>query len=272
MITEEFSTRVAIVTGAGAGIGYGICQALAQAGAYVTLNDIDGELARKAAAAINLATGNESVTPFAQDIADAAAVGGMIDQVAARHGRLDIVVANAGITNFGPFLEYTPEAFDRVVAVNLRGTYFTAQAAARQMIALGANEGRIILMSSVTGVQAYRYLSAYGMTKAAIRHLASLLAVELGQYGITVNAVSPGATVTERTLADDPEYARNWAAVLPTHRVGQVADVVQAVLYLASSGARQVTGQTLVVDGGWTVTSQIPEDTPDLPVASSQLR
>lgn len=267
-----FKDRVVIVTGAGQGIGYGLCKAFAEAGARVALNDIDGELARRAADRINEARAEKAVTPYPLDVADVQAVREMVADVIAQHGRLDVVVANAGLSHYGRFLDYTKEAFDRVTAVNLRGTYFTAQAAARAMIETNAENGRLLFTSSVTGNQGYPNLSAYGMTKAGIQHLARVLAVELGQYGITVNAIAPGATVTERTLADDPQYDANWQRVAPNGRVAHVEDIVQTALFLASAEARHITGQTIVVDGGWTLISPIPEETPDIPDESSKLR
>jgi glucose 1-dehydrogenase len=132
--------------------------------------------------------------------------------------------------------------------------------------------GRILLMSSVTGIQAHLNLGGYGITKAGIRMMAKTIALEVGKYGVTVNALCPGATITERTLQDDPQYAEHWASVTPTGHVGYVEDIVAAALYLASPEARHVTGQTLVIDGGWTLQSPLPEDHPDLPGYSSQLR
>jgi 3-oxoacyl-[acyl-carrier protein] reductase len=182
-----------------------------------------------------------------------------------------VAVANAGITNYGEFLDYSVEAFDRLTAVNLRGSYFTAQAAARRMIAAGA-PGRIILMSSVTGGLSLPNLSAYGITKAGIRMMAHVLGVELGPKRITVNAVSPGAVVTERTLADDPDYEANWAGVTPDGRTGSVDDVTAAVAFLASPEARHVNGQVLEVDGGWTWKGAVPTQIPKKPTFSSRLR
>ena len=250
--------KVVIVTGAGVGIGFALCQTFAGAGAVVALNDIDAALAEQAAAKINDSIGVERVHPYAFDVADVPAVQAMVDDVATRYGRLDVVIANAGLTDQGPFLEYSVAAFDRVTAVNLRGSFFTAQAAARQMIALGTQNGRIVLLSSVTGVQGFADLTAYGVTKAGIRHMAKALAVALGRHGITVNAIAPGATLTERTLADDPDYDAHWSAVTPTGRAGTVEDIVAAALFLCSAEARHVTGQTIVVDGGWTLQSPIP--------------
>lgn len=268
----SFKDYAVIVTGAGTGIGYGICMAFAKAGAEVALNDIDEAAALEAANKINTEVSAEVVWPYVFDVADPEAVRAAVADVFRRHGRLDVVIANAGLSHFGRFLDYTPEAFDRVTAVNLRGTYFTAQAAAQIMIQSKAENGRLIFMSSVTGAQAYPNLSAYGMTKAGIQHLAAVLAVELGRYGITVNAIAPGATVTERTMKDDPNYDTNWQSVAPNRRVAQVEDIVQTALFLASPQARHITGQTIVVDGGWTLLSTIPEETPDIPKESSKLR
>ncbi|MCB0020654.1 MAG: SDR family oxidoreductase [Anaerolineales bacterium] len=258
-----FAGKSVLVTGAGVGIGFGLCAAFAAAGATVALNDVDGELATAAAARLNAELPQPQVIAYGADIADVAAVQAMLADFAGRTGRLDIVCANAGITDYGPFLDYTPAAFDRLVGVNLRGSYFTAQAAARLMIALGTTNGRIILTSSVTGLQGYPNLSAYGMTKAAISHLATTLHAELGRHQITVNVVCPGATVTERTLTDDPDYAVNWAGVTPTGRPAQVDDIANAVLFLARPESRHIGGQTIVVDGGWSRLSPIPEDSPD---------
>ncbi len=266
-----FSGKAVFVTGAGTGIGYALCKAFAAEEATVALNDVDSALCQSAARRINDSLGVERVHPYAGDVADVDAVRRMFDQFVAVAARLDIVVANAGITNYGEFLTYTPAAFDRLLGVNLRGSFFTAQTAARIMIDAHI-PGRILLMSSVTGIQAHLNLGVYGITKAGLQMMAKTVALEVAQYGITVNAICPGATVTERTLRDDPNYERNWASVTPTGRVGYAEDVVAAALYLASDEARQVTGQTLVVDGGWTLQSPLPPDHPELPDYSSRLR
>lgn len=268
----DFQDHVVFVTGAGHGIGFGLCKAFAQTGATVALNDIDETLAQQASQQINEAIGDERVLPYACDVADVEAVQAIVDDIVKKYDRLDVTIANAGLSHFGRFLDYSPEAFDRVTSVNLRGTFFTAQASAHAMIDTKTPHSRILFTSSVTGNQAYPNLSAYGMTKAGIQHLASVLAVELGEYGITVNAIAPGATVTERTMADDPNYDKNWETVAPNRRVAQVEDIVQTALFLASSQARHITGQTIIIDGGWTMTSPIPEDTPEIPTESSKLR
>lgn len=263
--------QTVIVTGAGVGIGYALARSFALGGAQVALNDLDAALARHAAETINAEAGAARVAPYGLDVADVEAVRRMVADVAARCGGLDVVIANAGLTNYGSFLDYTPEAFDRLTSVNLRGSYFTVQAGARAMIARGTG-GRILLMSSVTGARAFKNLTAYGITKAGIRFMARTLALELGPHGITVNAISPGATVTARTLADDPHLEANWATVTPDRRAATVDDIVGAAQFLASPQASHITGQTLMVDGGWTLHSPLPAEHPDLPAASSQLK
>ena len=195
---------------------------------------------------------------FRSDAGDTSFVRDMVDTAVRAFGRLDIVVANAGLTLFGDFFDYEPAAFAQVMRLNLSGSFFLAQAAARQMREQGAG-GSIVFMSSVTGHQAHRHLTAYGMSQAALEMLARGLVVELSPYGITVNAVAPGATLTERTAAD-ADYEATWQRLTPMGRAGTPADVAQAVLFLVGPGARQITGQTIVVDGGWSVVSPGPDN------------
>jgi NAD(P)-dependent dehydrogenase (short-subunit alcohol dehydrogenase family) len=270
-MTNRFENKTVLVTGAGVGIGFAVCRMFAQEGAHVALNDMREDIAREAAQKLNNELGRECVFSYAFDVADVDAVRKAVTDFDARMGRLDVVAANAGITNYGAFLDYTPEAFDRLTSVNLRGTYFTAQAGAHAMIAR-KTAGRIILTSSVTGVEGFRNLGAYGITKAGILHMTKSLAVELGSYGITVNAIIPGITRTDRTVADDPNLDRNWAGVTPTGKVSEPEDVAAAVLFLASAEARQINGQALAVDGGWTVQNPVPAGQPEKPEFSSRLR
>lgn len=257
-MSQLFAGQSAFVTGAGSGIGYAICRALAGAGARVALNDIDPALAETAAARINAELGAEAVFAYPGDVADVASIRASVAEAGARLGGPHICVANAGITRFGSFLDDEPAGFDRLMAVNLRGSYFTAQAAARAMAAAGV-AGRIVLMASVTGLRVVGGLGTYGISKAGIMAMARALAVELGPRGITVNAVAPGATLTERTSQETPTYERDWAAINPARRIGQVDDIAAAVLFLASPQARHINGQTVVVDGGGTLEGRSPE-------------
>lgn len=248
------TSRVALVTGAGQGIGLEICRKLASAGAKVILNDLDTALANKAAAEITDAGG--VCIPVAGDSGDVEVIQQMVETAVESFGHLDIVIANAGITLFGDFFTYTPEAFFKVMQVNLGGTFFLAQAAAKQM-KQQKQGGSLLFMSSVTGHQAHKNLAAYGMSKAAIEMLAKNLVIELSEFRINVNCIAPGATATERTL-EDKEYDETWARITPMGRSASVADIASAAMFLVSDEARHITGQSLIIDGGWTTVSPSP--------------
>ena len=253
---DEFKNKIAIVTGAGQGIGFEICRKLALEGAGVILNDIDPELAEHAAKQINQ-DNNDACTALAGDSSDVEIIRKLVSEAVNRFGRLDIVIANAGITLFGDFLSYTPESFYKVMQVNLGGSFFLAQAAANQM-KLQPDGGSILFTSSVTGHQAHKNLAAYGMSKAALEMLAKNLVIELSGHKINVNTIAPGATLTERTL-QDPEYIKTWSRITPMGRPAYTKDIADTALFLVSEKARHITGQTLIVDGGWTAISPPPE-------------
>jgi len=243
--------KTAIVTGAAQGIGYEICRQLITRGVKVLLNDSDETLVQQAVERLG-----KDCIPMAGDAADVGLIRRMVDKAVEVTGRLDIVIANAGITLFGDFLSYSAASFNRVMQVNLGGSFFLAQAAALQMKQQGEG-GSILFMSSVTGHQAHKDLAAYGMSKAALEMLARHLVIELSPYRITVNAVAPGATLTERT-AGDAGYERTWSSLTPMGRPADVADIAEAALFLVSPQARHITGQTIIVDGGWTAVSPNP--------------
>lgn len=254
MLPRDFQQQVAIVTGAGQGIGLEICRQLAAQGASVMLNDLEESLAREGAASIAKAHGRCS--HLSGNASDENFIQRLVDETVHQFGKVDIVIANAGITLFGDFLDYPRKDFMRVMEVNLAGSFFLAQAAAREMIRQESG-GSLLFMSSVTGHQAHKNLAAYGMSKAALEMLAKNLVIELSPYKISVNALAPGATATERTL-HDPDYEKTWSTITPMGRPASVQDIAHAALFMVSPSSRHITGQSLVIDGGWTSVSPSP--------------
>jgi NAD(P)-dependent dehydrogenase (short-subunit alcohol dehydrogenase family) len=247
----DLTGRTALVTGAARGLGRAIAVALAAAGADVALGLREEASGGELAAQIE-ALGRRAL-PLQMDVMDL----GQIEDAAARadehFGGIDILVNNAGIAVGNPAEDVEVADFDRVMALNVRGTFFTCQAVGRRMIARGG--GRIVNLASQAGLVALPTESVYCMTKAAIIHLTKCLAVEWGQHGITVNAVAPtfiDTPGTEAALADPAFRADVVDRIAALHRIGQPDEVASAVVYLASPAASLVTGHTLVVDGGWT--------------------
>ncbi len=241
--------KVVLVTGAGTGIGQAMAARFAREGALVGINfhtNADG--ARETLRQVERAGSRGALVQG--DLRTAAGARGVVEATVERLGPIDALVNNSGITSWGPFLDYTEEAFDDVVSTNLKGSYFASQAAARHFIQQGS-AGRIVMISSLAGVNAMPFLSAYSMTKAALRMLARSLGLELGRYGITVNAIGVGPTLNERNLRDDPEYDAHWGQVVPVGRAGTPEDAASAAVYLCSDEASYVNGTTLMVDGGW---------------------
>ena len=254
IVNQLFNHQVAIVTGAGIGIGFEIAKQLTQAGAKVMLNDMDEDLASTAVATIQADGG--ICEKFVGDVSELATIQALVKKTIDIFGKIDILIANAGITTFGDFWEYQPESMQKILQVNLFGTFFLTQAVTKEMIAQG-NGGSILLTSSVTGHQAHKYLAAYGMTKAGIEQLAKNLVVDLSPFQININTVAPGATLTERTLSD-ANYLETWSRITPTGRPSTVQDIANAALFLVSPLSRQITGQSVVVDGGWTSVGPSP--------------
>ncbi len=253
MYANEFLDQVAVITGAGQGIGFEIAKQLCTNGASVLLNDIDEDLAKKAAAKIST---HENCFALTGDAADHSFIQLMIDEAVRRFGKLTITIANAGITLFGDFFEYKAEALQNVMNLNIVGSFLLVQAAAKQMKEQKSG-GSILLMSSVTGHQAHKNLAAYGITKAALEMLAKNLVIELSPFNISINAIAPGATITERTNEDE-NYINTWSRITPMGRPATVDDIANAALFMTSPSSRHITGQSLIVDGGWTSVSPSP--------------
>ena len=249
----KLAGKTAIVTGAGQGIGLEICRTLLLDGCRVVLNEIDPDLADVASAKL---AGSGDHVIVRGDAGEAAIIQQMVDTAVKHFGQLDIVIANAGITLFGDFLSYPEADLRRVLDLNAAGTFLLAQAAARQMVSQGKG-GSLLFMSSVVGHQAHKGLAAYAMTKAAIEMLAKNLVIELSGYGINVNTIAPGATLTERTL-EDANYKAIWSEITPMRRPATVTDIAAAARFLVSDEARHITGQSLIIDGGWTSVSPNP--------------
>ena len=254
MNADSFKGQVAIVTGAGQGIGFEIARQLALAGASVLLNDIDKNLASSAVKKIKDEGGNCVGLPG--DAGDIEFITTMVDHAVRSFGKLNITIANAGITLYADFFDYTSEAFNKVMQLNLGGSFFLAQAAAKQMKQQG-NGGSILFMSSVVGHQAHKNLAAYAITKAGLEMLAKNLVLELSHYKINVNAIAPGATLTERTL-DDKDYEKTWSRITPLGKPATTNDIANAALFLVSPDSKHITGQSLIIDGGWTSVSPSP--------------
>ncbi len=242
--------RVAIVTGANRGIGRGVAEALAAAGATVAVTARAHDDATTAAASIVAAGGAASAHTL--DVRDVASIRHAIDEVVRCHGRLDILVANAGLGANHAAIDVTEGDWDEMMAVNARGLFFTAQAAGRVMVEQGS--GRIIAISSQASLVGIRDHAVYCASKGAVNQIVRVLALEWGAMGITVNAIAPTFIYTPGTAdrLDDPDYRRAVIDRIPVGKVGRIADVAGAVVYLASDASAKVNGAILPVDGGWT--------------------
>jgi NAD(P)-dependent dehydrogenase (short-subunit alcohol dehydrogenase family) len=247
----ELNGQVALVTGAARGLGRAISLALAHAGADVALGlrDIDAD----AGLAAEIRKLGRRVLLLQMDVIQMDQIFRAVDDTVNGFGRLDILVNNAGIAPENPAEKVREQDFDATLAVNLKGTFFASQAAGRVMIA--QRRGTIINMSSQAGFAALPTESIYCMTKAAIAHLTKCLAVEWGKYGITVNAVAPTfirTPGTEEYLSDPRNLNDTVERIAALHRIGEPMEVAGAVVFLASPAASLITGETLLIDGGWT--------------------
>jgi 3-oxoacyl-[acyl-carrier protein] reductase len=239
--------KVALVTGGSRGIGRACCEALAELGATVVVNYVKGEAAaREVASGIALRGGKASVSGF--DVADSKAVDAGIEALVKEHGKLDILVANAGISIDGLLLRLKDEDLERLFATNVRGAIACARAVSRPM--MKARAGRIIFMSSVVGEMGNVGQTAYAASKAAVIGAARSIAREFASRNLTVNVVAPGYIDTDMTSGMTPEMKDQLAKIIPLGRTGAARDIAAACAYLASDEAGYVTGQVLRVNGG----------------------
>jgi NAD(P)-dependent dehydrogenase (short-subunit alcohol dehydrogenase family) len=245
------SGRAALVTGAARGLGRAISLALAHAGADVALGlrDVRADLGLAA----DIRKMGRKALPLQMDVSRMKQISYAVDETTKEFGRIDILVNNAGIAPENLAENVREEDFDTTLAVNLKGTFFASQAVGRLMIQ--QKSGKIINMSSQAGFAALPTESIYCMTKAGIAHLTKCLAVEWGKYGINVNAVAPTfirTPGTESALSDAAFRADTLERIAALHRIGEPMEVAGAVVFLASPAASLITGETILIDGGWT--------------------
>jgi 2,3-dihydro-2,3-dihydroxybenzoate dehydrogenase len=250
----DLSGRKALITGAQRGIGFSSAEALASFGATIALADLPGSAVDEARARLS----GEGHSSHTVDVSDQQSVARLVREVVDVQGSIDVLVNCAGILTIGPFLDLQAEEWDRVFGVNARGSLLMAQAVARQMIDQGRG-GRIILFSSNIALVARLNLAAYSASKGAVLTLMKCLALELAPHRITVNALCPGSTDTQMLgLQSGPEQHREiiegdlkkWRVGIPLGRLAQAEDQAAVVAFLASDGARHITGQFFSVDGG----------------------
>jgi 3-oxoacyl-[acyl-carrier protein] reductase len=254
----DLNGRVALVTGACQGIGQAIAMAFAENGATVAVNDINPE-GEKTAEEIHRRGGKAEF--YLADVGDPQAVEQMVDDVIKTWKKIDILVNNAAVYVAGnhqqrlPIHQYADEDWRRILRVDLDGVFYCSRAVSAKFVE--QRKGTIINIGSVVGIVPLRVQCAYGASKAAVLNLTRCQALEVGKYGIRVNAIAPGSTLTDATRQafynpDAQELAKSLVSHIPLGQPGTVQDIANGALYLASDDAKYVTGHVLVIDGGWT--------------------
>lgn len=248
MRDAQFDGKTILVTGGATGLGLATARAFGRAGARIALNDLSDERVTRACA--ELAGEGIHAHGYTADVSDGTAVRAMVNAIVADHGRIDVLVANAGIYPNTSFLDITEDEWDHVMRVNLRGCFLTCQAVARAMVAAGQG-GTIVTLSSGAANNAIWGWAHYCASKAGVVLLTKTMALELAEHGIRVNAILPGyIDVPEGGAHLAEEYRKVARSAVPLGRPGEPEDIANAILLLASPLAGYVTGTTLVVDGG----------------------
>jgi gluconate 5-dehydrogenase len=248
----DLNNRVALVTGASRGLGFAMAEALAEVGATVILNGRNADTLK--VAADRMRDRRLKAEALAFDVTDRRATDAAMQSVVAHHQRLDILIANAGITHRARLADWTSEAWDKVLSANLKACFFLAQQAAAPM--RSQRYGRIIFITSVLGILGRGTVHAYAASKSGLAGLARSLAAELGDDGITCNAISPGWFETEMTapLLKDEAFVARVNSRVPLRRWGKPHDLAGAAIFLASDSASYITAQQIVIDGGLSAT------------------
>ena len=247
----RLTDKVAIVTGASKGLGYGVALALADAGAHVVVTSRNVERARPVADEVH-DIGRDSL-PLALEVRSLDSICAMVDATLDRFGRIDILVNNAGINIPEPALEVSEEHWDRLMDINLKGLFFCAQQVGAVMVEQG--QGKIINIGSQMGFVGGKLRAAYCSSKGGVVQLTKALAIEWAPSGVNVNGVAPTFLRTPFTAAmfENKEFYEEVVGNILFGRLGEVEDVLGAIVFLASSAADLITGHTILVDGGWTI-------------------
>jgi NAD(P)-dependent dehydrogenase (short-subunit alcohol dehydrogenase family) len=248
----DLSGKIAIVTGGNQGIGLAIARGLAEAGATVVIANRRAAEGQKAADMLRSEKLKALAIPV--DIAKLPSIDELVKKMRDKFGKIDILVNNAGVVLRKPALDFTEAEYDRIMDINLKGTFFCCQAVGREMVR--QKKGKIINVSSTVSQVAQVDRAVYAASKAGISHLTRALALEWAPFNVNVNAIGPGVTHTDinrQYFQDHPEALQAFINDIPVGRAGQVDDCIGAAVFLASDAADFITGQTLIIDGGMTI-------------------